>query len=616
MLDYSPFSRPSAALVCAAVLSFTSCLTARVTHDVSNTPLHSHQRSRFTGHQRSSSQTGTFGGAPSQEMSATADNPPGLSYNRNFADDRKSRAGVAGMRARPAGSIPTSHFQQKGRGHDGRHSGGNSGVKAREITRKSSFQESSRLWQPSQGPDGTRKSYGGRVQSYASYLGTLQQIPERDYGGYKEKNKMATMRPYEGLKISQLLVSGRQPAPQVPPMEINQIYSRNKKIPWGQSYLFNQPQNSTKTVKPASSAIIFSRDQQRGSAETQTPAHPAKGTEAEYAASSQEAAVNGHVSGGATHVSKPTQTSKRLFGYRGFEHLKRGANKEPSKEDPGQRGFDKGRFTMSNLYPALLAEYRFSQREKQEGAQRDPSLTAQRPITPGSKESHLRVPGSVNESNPHQRHFNTSRLQGFDSSTHEGAKPLIHKSDKPVKVQRGLEGFFQTNPHIWGPEKGQIHRWYKGTGAGAGDVSATGEIRREDPKVPSKTNGSTEAGEEFTLDRYRKNRKIFTFLTLHLNQTHQEFKEQNHPRIPPGNFGTAGNQTEVAAKPEPPSKSHQSTRTDATNAAISRAPARPAGLWSFNYTDVLGKASFSGVGVTVKMLAAEDAPAMTLLTET
>lgn len=543
-------------------------------------------------------------------MSTTADNPPGLSYNRNFADDRKSRAGVVGMRPRPVGSIATSHFQQKGRGHGGHHSGGNSGVKATEITRKSSFQESSRLWQPSQGPDGTRKSYSGRVQSYASYLGTLQQIPEGVYGGYKETNKMATMRPYEGLKISKFLVSGRQPAPQVAPMEINQIYSRNKKIPWGQSYLFN----STATVKPASVTISFSRDQQRGSAENQTPAHPAKGTEAEYAASSQEAAGNGHVSG-ATHVSKPTQTPKRLFGYRGFEHL--GANKEPSKEDSGQRGFDKGRFTMSNLYPALLAKYSFSQREKQEGAQRDPSLTAQRPFTAGSKETHLRVPGSVNESNPHQRHFNTyriSRLRGFDSSTLEGAKPLIHKVDKPVKVQRGLEGFFQTNSQIWGPEKRQIHRWYKGTGAGGGDVSATGGIRREHPKVPSKTNGSTEAEEEFTLDRYRKNRKIFTFLTLHLNQTHQEFKEQNDPRIFPGNFRTAGNQTELAAKLEPPSKSHQSTGRDATNAAISRAPARPAGLWSFNYTDVQGKASFSGVGV--KMLAAEDAPAVTLLTET
>lgn len=584
-----------------------------VTHDVvSNTPLRSHQRSLFTGHQRSSSQTGIFGRAPSQEMSATADNPPGLSYNRNFADDRKSRAGVAGMRARPAGSIPASHFRQKGRGHDGRHSGGNSGLKATGITRKSSSQESSRFWQPSQGPDGTRKSDGGQVQSYASYLRTLEQIPERDYGGYEETNKMATMRPYEGQKISKFLVSGRQPAPQVAPMETNRIYSRNMKLPRGQSYLFNQPQNSTPTVKHQSSIISFSRDQQRGSAETQTPAHPAKGTEAENAASSQEAAVNSHVSG-ATHVSKPTQTPKRLFGYRGFENLKRGANKEPSKEDSGQRGLDKGRFTMSNLYPALLAKYKFSRREKQEGAQKDPSLT------PGSKETHLRVPGSVNESNPHQRHFNAyriSRLQGFDNPTLEGAKPLIHKSDKPVKVQRGLEGFFQTNSHIWGPEKSRIHRWYKRTGAGGVDVSATGEIRREHPKVPSKTNGSTEAEEEFTLHRYRKNRKIFTFMTLDLNRTHQEFKEQSHPRISPSDFRTAGNQTELGAQPEPPSKSHQSAGRDDTNAAVSTAPARPAGLWSFSYTDVLGKASFSGVGVTVKMLAAEDAPAITLVTET
>lgn len=505
-------------------------------------------------------------------MSTTADNPPGLSDNRGFVDDRKPRAeAAAAMRARPAGS-----FQQRGRGHDGRHSRGNAGVKATEIARKSPFQESSRLWQPSHGPDGTRKPFGGGVQSYASYLLTLQQLPEHDSNGYKETNKLATMRPYEELNINKFLGSGRQTTPQVPP--INPMFSRSNQIPRGQSYLFSHPQSSTATLKPASSAISFTAV----TPVTPTPARPAKG---------MEAAVKGNVSG-PTRVSKPTQTPKRLFGFRGFEHPTRRADAEPPNEDSGRHGFEKG---MSNLYPALLAKYRFSRREKQEGAQRDPSFPAQRPFTPGSKETLLRVPGSVNESNPRQRHFNTygiSRLQGSDSPTLEGAKPLIHKSDKPVKVQRGLEGFFQMNSQIWGPEKSQIPRWYKGTGAGSGDGPATGEIRGE--QVAPKTNGSTEVEEEFTLDGYRKNRKIFAFLAFRLNRTHQEFKEQNHPRI-----------AAPTAEPKPPSKSSQSTRRDATNAAPSRAPARPARLWSFIYTDVLGNASFSSIGATVKMPGAD-----------
>lgn len=427
---------------------------------MSNIPLHGHQRPLLTG--LPSSQTGIFRGAPSREVSATAD-------------------------------IPMSHFE-RGRGYDGRHRKGNSGVTATEVIRKSPFQESSRLWQPSQGRglDLTRKSYGGKVQSYASYLGTLQQMPKLDYSGYKNTNKPTAMRPYEEHKISTFLGSGRQTAPQVLPMRMDQRHSRGNKIPRGQSYLFNHLQNSTATaLQSVSSSVSFGRDQQMGSAETQTPAHPPKGTEAIYNASSQRSAVSSHASG-TTHVSKPTQTPKRLYGFKGFEHPTRRANKEPSKEDSRQHGFNKGRLKMSSMYSSLLAKNRFSQGEKQEGAQRDVSLTTQIP----GKETHLRVTGRVNESNPDQ----FSRLQGFDSPTLEGAKPLIQKSDKPVKVQPGFQGFLQTNSQIWEPEKRQIHWWYQGTRASSGDVSATGELRREDPKP----NGSTEAEGEFTPDRLQK----------------------------------------------------------------------------------------------------------------
>lgn len=518
-------------------------------------PPHGHQRPLLTG--LPSSRAGIFRGAPRREVSATA-----------------------------------SHFES-GRGYDGRLRKGGSGVTATEIIRRSSIQESSRLWQPSQGRglDLARKSYGGKVQSYASYLGTLQQMPKRDYSGYKNTNKP---RSYGEHKISTFSGSGRQTAPQVLPMGTDQIRSRGSSIPRGQSYLFDQ--NSAAKVKPLSSPVSFGRDQQMGSEETPPHAHPPKGMEAVSDASSQRSAVSSHVSG-PTHVPRPTQTPRRLYGFRGFEHPTRGASKEPSKEDSGQHGFNKGSLKMSSMYSSLLAKNRFSQREKQEGAQRDVSYSTQIPFTPGSKEARLRVPGRVNESNPDQ----FSRLQGFDSPTLEGAKPLIHESDKPVKVQPGLEGFLQTNSQIFGPEKRQIHWWYKGTRASSGDVPAAGELPREDPKP----NGSTEAEEEFTPHRYKKNRKIFTFLTFHLNQTHQDFKEQNHAttpvgsRISPAKFGTAGNQPEPGSGRKLPRDSHQSTLRDATNATVSRSPKWPAKLWSFIYTDVLGNASFSGVGTKV-----------------
>lgn len=544
---------------------FLSFPSLPATHDgMSSIPLHGHQRPLLAG--LPSSQTGIFRGASSREVSATAD-------------------------------IPGSHFE-RGRGYDGRHGKGSSGVTATEIIRRSSIQESSRLWQPSQGRglDLTRKSYGGKVQSYASYLGTLQQMPKLDYSGYKNTNKPTAMRPYGEHKMSTFLGSGRQTAPQVLPMGRDQTHSRGNTIPRGQSYLFNHPQNSAATVKPVSSTLSFGRDQQMGSEETRPHAHPPEGMEAIYDASSQRSTVSIHVSG-ATHVSKPTRTPKRLYGFRGFDQPTRRANKELSKEDSGQHGFSKGRLKMSSMYSSLSAKNRFSQREKQEGAQRDVSLTTQIPFTPGSKETRLLVPGRANESNPDQ----FSRLQGFDSPALEGAKPLIHKSDKPVEVQPGFEGFLQTNSQIWGPEKRQIHWWYKGTRASSGDVSAAGELRGEDPKP----NGSTEAEGEFTPDMYKKNRKIFTFLTFHLNQTHQDIKEQNHAttpagsRISPAIFGTAGNQSELGYGPKLPRNSHQSTSRDATNATVSRSPKRPPRLWSFIYTDLLGNASFSHIGTKV-----------------
>lgn len=540
--------------------------------------LPTHQRHLLTG--LPPAQTGLFRGASSQQVSPIADNPSGplqstedgRSYSRVFAEGRRSRAGAAGVQASSA-----SRLRQSERGYDGRRRAGNSGVTTTEIIRRLSVQESSRLWptSPGRGPDAAGKSYSGQVQNHVGYLGNLQQTQERDYSGYKEAGKLAAMKPYGEMKKSRFLGSGSPTAPPGPPMEMDRMSSRSQKTQRGQSYLFKHSQNPAVTGKPVASAVGISRDQRVGSAETQTPAHPTKGMEDKYAASSQS-------SGGSTstHVSKPAQSPKRLYGFRGFEHPTRSR----PKENWGQHGFSKGRFTLSNVYPALLAKYSFSQRdaETQEGVQRDSA----RPLTPGSKESRLRVPGRINERNPDQRTFSTSRisrLPGFDAPTLEGAKPLIHKSDKPVKVQPGFRGFFLGNSQIWRPERSQMHRWYNRSGPGSGDVTATGELQREGLKMHSKTSGSAEAG--ITPDIYRENHHATTPV---------------NSRISPANLGTTGGQTEPGPGPRPPSKPHRSKLRDAAHVMVSRPPEQPARLESFTYTDVLGNASFSSVSTNVQ----------------
>lgn len=147
-----------------------------------------------------------------------------------------------------------------------------------------------------------------------------------------------------------------------------------------------------------------------------------------------------------------------------------------------------------------------------------------------------------------------------------------------------------------------MHRWYNRSGAGGGGVTATGELKGEDLKMDSRTNVSVEAKAGMIPDISRKNRKIFTFLRIPLNQTHQDFQEYNpatipvNSRISPANLVTTRSQTESG----PPSKSHQSKRRDATNVIDSRPPKQPARLESFTYTDVLGNASFSSVGASVQ----------------
>lgn len=389
--------------------------------------LHAHQRHLLT--HLPSAQTGIFRGASRQRAPTIADDPPGHLRSTGGVD-----RGAAATRARSASGLPASRFRQSERGYDSRHGGGESGVTAK-LT--------SRLWQTPQGrgPNAASKSSSGGIRNYGSYFGNLQQTPELDHSGYKETDKLVVMKPYDETTKSMFGGSGSQRAPGTR-IEMDHMYSRSSKIPRGQSYLFKHSQNPAVTGKPVGSAVGVSRNQQVGPAETQTPAHPPTGMEGKHAASSQRSGTSSPQSG-SMHVSKPAQSPKRLYGFRGFEHPRRSS---------GQRGFTKGRFRMSTVYPALSAKYSFSQRDPERlgGVQSEYAWTTARPFTLGSKETRLQVPEWING--------RISTLPGFDAPTLGGAKPLIHRSDKPVKVQLGFQGFYFRNSQIWRPERTQMHR--------------------------------------------------------------------------------------------------------------------------------------------------------------
>lgn len=100
---------------------------------------------------------------------------------------------------------------------------------------------------------------------------------------------------------------------------------------------------------------------------------------------------------------------------------------------------------------------------------------------------------------------------------------------------------------------------------------------------------------------YRKNRKILTFLQIHLNQTHPEFKEYDqaatpvNSRISPANPGTTGSQAEPGSGAKTIEKI-PSVQTERCNKG-DRLKGAGAKLESFTRSDLLGNASFSSAKV-------------------
>ncbi|XP_073331355.1 uncharacterized protein [Pagrus major] len=296
---------------------------------------------------------------------------------------------------------------------------------------------------------------------------------------------------------------------------------------------------------------------------------------------------------GSMTAYKPGQTTKSIYGFRGFKNAPLRAVKEPSilssdgsneRTNSQRYSFDKGKFKIANIHPSLSAKYSFGQRKvsttpaKLERTPTDYSSppsgtldlvqTTPRPFPSRFKEARPLMPESDAglDSNPDRRQYRIHKriygLKGFGTRPLEGAKSSVSEAEKSTRVQQGFEGFRHRGSQIW------QHRWYNKTKPGSSRVSTMSptEQNSEDLQSPLKAVGSAEAVTRFTPDKYKNTHKIYTHLGFHpvqkrignaTTQTHWKYREQNPAtasashRISSAYPRSAGG---IQSEPRPPNK--------------------------------------------------------------
>lgn len=266
---------------------------------------------------------------------------------------------------------------------------------------------------------------------------------------------------------------------------------------------------------------------------------------------------------GSMTAYKPGQTTKSIFGFRGFKNAPLRAAGKPSilsydgsneRTNSRRYSFDKGKFEIANIHPSHSAKYSFGQRKvsttpaKLERTPTDDSSpppgtidlvqTTPRPFPSRFKEAQPPMPVSDVglDSIPDRRQYRIHRriygLKGFGTRPLEGAKTSVSEPEKSTRVQQGFEGFRHRGSQIW------QHRWHNKTEPGSSHLSKMSptEQNSEDLKSLLKKPGSTEAVTRFTPDKYKNTRKIYTHLGFRpvqkrtgsaTTQTHCKYREQN-----------------------------------------------------------------------------------------
>ncbi|XP_034532262.1 uncharacterized protein LOC117807211 isoform X2 [Notolabrus celidotus] len=242
----------------------------------------------------------------------------------------------------------------------------------------------------------------------------------------------------------------------------------------------------------------------------------------------------------STQPQKPEQTNKGIYGFRGFQNPTWRALKEPSvlsfgglNDSANSRGytFDKGKYKMTNVYPALSRKYSFKQRvvttmatttpaklERQHTDYSSPSpgafdipqiLSTPRPVTSGFME--VRPPKSESDTGLHSktdnRKFRIFRriygVKGFSNPPLEGAKALPRQLDESTRVQQDLVGSKLRSSQVWQPESSRIQRYRLN--------KTEQETKIRDNEPPLKTSGSAKSVHRPAPQRYKKHRRIYNF---------------------------------------------------------------------------------------------------------
>lgn len=266
---------------------------------------------------------------------------------------------------------------------------------------------------------------------------------------------------------------------------------------------------------------------------------------------------------GSMTAYKPGQTTKSIFGFRGFKNAPLRTAVIPSilssdgsneRTNSRQYSFDKGKFKIANIHPSHSTKYTFGQRKvsttpaKLERTPTDDSSphpgtlnlveTTPRPFPSRFKEVQPPMPVSDVglDSMPDRRQYRIHRriygLKGFGTRPLEGAKTSVSEPEKFTRVQQDFEGFRHRGSQIW------QHRWHNKTEPGSSHLSKMSptEQNSEDLKSLLKKPGSTEAVTRFTPDKYKNTRKIYTHLGFRpvqkrtgsaTTQTHWKYREQN-----------------------------------------------------------------------------------------
>lgn len=344
-----------------------------------------------------------------------------------------------------------------------------------------------------------------------------------------------------------------------------------------------------------------------------------------FGAGSKKSAVSSFVNTttrGSTHAYKPGQTTKSIYGFRGFENPTwRASSGSNGRTNSGRYSFNEGKdHKIANLYPSLSRKYNFGQREAAKLERTTTQPPSPRPFASGFKEVRpLQLESDAGlDSNPDRRQFRVSKriygLKGFRPL--EGAKTLLREPDKSARVQQGFEGFELRSPQIWQPKSSHVSTMSE-------DLKAEGTESR------------------FTPDKHKERRKIYTFLGFQpvqnqVGNADNKALRQNHTKASPSHvisssyFRSAGKlriDSSPKSEARTPNKSvemrasllnrstsstvrgkrvkgngkklNESTLTN-INAAIVRLPKRPAKIIAITYADILGSASFSGVTATTQ----------------